>query len=168
MRELRVPVNRFDLESFIDEIFNFLKTVLDEDTDPSYAVAWLREDNGEPDYGPENESRDHREELLEDRKILFFPFSTSNVDQLITCADGEEYELVGLYEADPDEEYEEFQLGDTDVLGYLIKVENREFVINSAVHGGGDSRRGPYIRIVQDCDHLDEPLHDFVIHYIQD
>jgi hypothetical protein len=168
MQEIRVKVKDFDLESFIHETFNFLKTVVDGDTDPSYAVAWLREDDGKPDYGLEDQSRDHQEELLEERKILFFPFSTCNTGVPIICADGEEYELVELFEQDPDEDYEEFRLSDQEVLGYLIKVEAGEIVINSAIHGGGDLMLGSYIRIVYDCDILEEPLREFITHYISE
>ncbi len=165
MKEIRVGVGNFDLDTFIHETLNFVRTVLSDEFDPSYAVAWV--EDHEPDYGPETEARDLSAELLEDRKVLFFPFSGSNVGDPIPCANGEEYVLDdwGDLELYGDEE-ENFDLSDTECAGYLIKVENREFVINSAVHGGSNGVLGAYVNPVPDCGTLDGPMTEFVSHFI--
>lgn len=167
MRQLRVGLQEFDLDAFIKEIFEFVNSILMENVDPSYTVASV--EDGEPEYGPEDERRDHAQELLEDRKTLFFPFSASNLSETIACADGEEYWPEDWFNEgnfDLLHEDEEFSFGETECLGYLITVEDGKYVIDSAVHGAGTEFSGPYVRREPACGVFDEPMTEFILRFV--
>ncbi len=170
MREIRVAIDAYNLDAFIRETLNFLELIFQHEVDPSFAVAWV--DEHEPEYGPEDVRRDHVAELEDERKVLFFPFSASNEGGPILCADGEEYVpddwYAGEYGLDElDDEAAGFLFGASECLGYLIMVEDGQYVFNSAVHSGGSQFRGPHVELVPDCGVFDVPMQEFITHFME-
>lgn len=168
MKELKVTTNEFDLDQFIEEILNFTETMV-WDVDPTFPIVWVEKQGSAAKFGPEEGGRDLEVELLEDRKILSFPFSSSNVGELIPCADGNEYELPDYDECGEEESEEvgEFCLGDCDCVGYLIEYTNGELVINSAIHAGGGCMSPPTVHVEADCNVFDGPMTEFIWRFVR-
>lgn len=73
MEEIRVPLDKFDLDAFIGKVLNFLKTQVLEGIDPSCAIYWV-ESPGRTLHDEGDDGWDFRSKLLNGGTFLFFPF----------------------------------------------------------------------------------------------
>jgi hypothetical protein len=159
MEEKSITIDNFKLPQFIGSILEFLKTQVSKDFHPSWAIVSVSGPGEVPEYGPEDGNRDIESELINENKILFFPFSSSNVGEPIPCADRKSYMI---------DEDSEFSLGYTDCAGYLFKYKGGSLIINSAVHAGGACiAPPPSVDIVEDCDVFELPMIEFLNKYIK-
>lgn len=130
----------------------------EEIMDPAYSVAWVRNSGDIPQYDEDKDERDYLAELKEEGKMLYFTFSNTNVGDPINCADGKEYEI---------DEDSDFCLGEADTVGYLIRYDNGDLIINSAVNASGACvAPPPSIDLEADCDVFDEPMAKFIRKFI--
>jgi len=121
MNELRVPLEKFDLDRFSVKILDFLKNQAAEDLDPSGSIYWVES----PDRCPHDEGEqgwDFRSKLLEGKVFLFFPFGFSDLEGSFDCADGNSYRDKSGEGESAENEDDERLFGDG-IIGYLVRVE---------------------------------------------
>jgi hypothetical protein len=101
-------------------------------------------------------------ELINENKLLFFPFSGTNVGEPIPCADGNEYEISdGDDNEDGEEESEAgFTFGELDCVGYLARVNDGILVMNSALETTTMGWTDVYV--FDDCGVFEKPMVDFL------
>lgn len=154
MKEIIVPIEKFDFQRFEDKSIEFAKQVLDTD----YAVAWVEKSGDIPEYEINYLDRSSLLEALNQGKALFFMFTNTNTGDSINCVDGEGYEI---------DEESDFCLGDADCVGYLLQIKNGVLTINSAVNSGGACTfPPPSLDIEINCDVFDKPMEKFIKRFI--
>ena len=154
MKEIIVPIHKFDFKGFAAKSIEFAEQYID----PDYAVAWVDEPGDIPEYVNDYENKDALLELLIEGKVLFIMFSDSNIGDSIACADSNEYVI---------DEDSDFCLGDTDCVGYLLQSKDSVLTINSAINASGAcTAPPPSVDIENDCDVFDKPLEDYIKKYI--
>jgi len=157
MKQKKVAVKDFDFKGFTKALLGFLGKELGEEVHPSYGIVTVAEPGGVPEYGPETGRANFQEEL-EAGKLLFFPFSSSNVDEPIPCADGKKRKLA---------EDSDFMMGEVDCVGFLVQLKAGAFYINSAMQAGG-ACPGPVPSVdIMDCDLFDAPMEKFIGKFIR-
>ena len=159
MKEKKVNLEKFDLQSFTSATLKFLTTQVSEEVDPSFAIVTVTAPGGIPEFGPEKGRSNFLEEL-KSGLLLFFPFSSSNVGDPIPCADGNSYEIDSDLDSD-------FTLGDTDCVGFLLSLKDNTLHINSACHAGGCCVAPPPSVDIESCDIFDAPMEQFICKFIQ-
>jgi len=155
MKEVIINKDKFKFNDFTASILEFLKS-WGMEVHPSYAIAMVEEPGDAPEYGPE-EGRNNFLDELSAGNYLFFPFSTSNLDEPISCANGKAYKL---------DEESDFVIGDIDCVGFLIKLDNGNFIINSAVNAGGACMAPPPSVDITDCDIFDKPMKNYLNNFM--
>ena len=152
MKEIRVPIEKFNFNKFVDDYIKFAPEVVNTD----YAVAIIEKSGDAPEFVDDFEDKKELLNLLNQGKALFFMFSDVNVGQGdIACADGNEVEI--------DEDSDFNLIGEVDCVGFLISKKNEEFIIKSAIHYGGSfpgSKES--IDIETDCDIFEAPMQKYI------
>lgn len=152
MQEIRIRFADFDFQRFADSILRFVHTV-QWIVEPLEPLKYLR-DHPVPEYLNDCMNYDVLINALEEGKSLFFAFSTSGIgnhNDIIECVNGEKYLL-------DDDGYENILiLGETDCVGYLIKKQADELVINAAYFLGD----WPAIEIAH-CDVFDASMDEYI------
>lgn len=99
--------------------------------------------------------------VLSDGQRLYFPFSFTNIGEPIECADGNVVEL-------DDKGNSEIGLGDSDTVGFLLKLEEDSFMIETAAHSGGCCAppHGDYVE-AGNCGEFDKPMEGFIGAFIR-
>jgi hypothetical protein len=158
MQEVRVPINKFDAKGFTNDIIRFLKVeVLSDGADPISEICVVTDKGLTPDWGEKVPGRDIIRELVEEGKTLFFPFSNVGCSDPIVCANGKEYDL-------DDEEYD---LGESDLVGYLLKVTNGIVSIRQAIHlGGGCPVPPPSVEVIETAGPFEQGMSIYIKKYI--
>jgi hypothetical protein len=156
MKQVVIQIRNFDFDSFAKNILAFLEGQVSGDVHPSYAVVRVAKSGAVPEYGPEKGRSEFVDEI-ENGKLLFFPFSSSNAGDAIECVDGISRVL-------PDDSA--LILGDVDCVGFLIGLKEGYFTIDSAIHAGGASP-GPLPSIdIVDCDIFDSPMDNYIKQFL--
>ena len=143
MIEKQISINDFKLQEFINRTLEFNKKVMGEGPNPSFSIVWTNDNLPEVHYENENIARNNFVEQLNEGKTLFFPFSSSNVNDEVFCANNKTIEIP--------EQDNAYLIGDVDCFGFTIKQQNRELVITSAIHYGGSCSNPDSIES-SDCD----------------
>ncbi|NLN15769.1 MAG: hypothetical protein GX182_00415 [Firmicutes bacterium] len=143
MREYVTRLEDYDLVGFVDALISFARTIVSEELEPTSTIVEVFRDK-KVRWDPEEGPRDVKTELLDQQKTLFFPFTNVGVDDLVRCADGDEYWKSYLDEDQLDEELSEAglealecHLGETEMLGYLAKVQDGKLIIKPALFYSG-------------------------------
>jgi|LSQX01.3.fsa_nt_gb hypothetical protein len=144
MREYVIRLEDYDLLGFIDAMIAFARTIVSEELEPTSTIFEVFPDK-KVKWDLEEGPRDVKTELLEEQKTLFFPFTNVGVDDWVRCADGNEYcKSYFDYEDELDEELSEaeiealeFHLGDTELIGYLVRVQDGRLTIKPALFSSG-------------------------------
>jgi hypothetical protein len=161
MKEISIPLEKFDLDGFIDKVLDFLKSQVTEDVDPSCAIFWVESPGECPNDGDEG-GWDFRSKLLNDRVFLFFPFALSSYEGSFECADGNCYTVLSEDEDENDDQYSV----EEDVVGYLVRVSDGSISIASAICPLSGSIPPPTIDLLVDCKELEQPMLDFIHRFI--
>lgn len=156
MRTMEIEKAKLHFDEFTREILAFLKTQVSEEVHPSFAIVKVDEPGHVPQYGPEEGHSNFLEELEAGWQV-FFPFSSSNVGEPIECADGKARAI---------DDESDIGLGEVDCVGFLVKIENGSFVINSAIHAGGSCTFPPPSVDISDCNVFDVPMEAFLGSFI--
>jgi hypothetical protein len=137
MKEIRISMEKFDLDGFIKKVLEFLESVVSEECDPTYGITWSETPDGYPRYGSE-EGWDFKTKLLDEPVILFFPFASFWGEKTVRCADGNLYQCpwknTGYWDPCEDEDEgddEENPFGCEDLVGYLVRVQDGTICITS-------------------------------------
>lgn len=170
MQEIRMPLQLFDLDGFIKETLEFLKTVVSEECDPSYAITWSSAPGGYP-YDGDQKGWDFKSKLMNEPIYLFFPFAHFVEDKLVGCADGRFYQCpwknTGYWDpADEGEEGDDIPFTVEDHVGYLVRVEDGTIIFSLAT--SGPFAGIPPIKVIplSDGDFLAKPLIAFIKRFI--
>jgi len=162
MKEIRIPLEQFDLEAFLDRTIEFLKGWMASEVDPTYALVWVRSLKDVPVFGLES-GWDVLSGLAEG-KMVFFPFAYADADGVLDCSDGNTY---GPTSDDEDSEGEMI-VGMEDSVGFLVKVKDGIVIINAGIHlGGACPGPGPGIDLCLDCGVLEGPMEKFIRGFIK-
>lgn len=172
MKEIRIPMEKFDLDGFINETLRFLETVVSEECDPSYGITWVEAPGGYP-YDGDTTGWDFRSKLMNESVYLFFPFASFFGEKLVGCADGNSYQCPwknsGYWDPSQDEDDEGDELPFTveDLVGYLVRVEDGTISIMSATSGPFAGMPPFRVDLLPGGDFLEQPLVDFVNRFIK-
>jgi hypothetical protein len=163
MKEIRIPLDQFDLAALLDRTLHFLKEQVSPKVNPTYAIVWVERPGGVPVFGPET-GWDVLSALSQEGKIVFFPFAYTDADGTLTCADGNTYGPP----SDNEDSAEELFIGLEDAVGYLVQVQDGAVIINSAIHtGGGCPGPAPRVGLRSSCGILDGPMDKFIRGFIR-
>ena len=127
MQKKQIEKAKFNLTHFSNSILTFLETQVSSDIHPSWAIVWLSRDSDKVSFGPEEGRSNFLEQLQEGNK-LFFPFSSSCVEELY-FASGQTIECK--------EKNKSNLLSDIDSLGFLVSLDKDTYTIEQAIHYGG-------------------------------
>ena len=123
----QIKLLEFNFSQFTKSILHFLETQVSSDIHPSWAIVWKVVNDKKIYYGSED-GRANFLEQLQEGKQLFFPFSSSCIEEL-HLANGNSYECEDDSISD--------LLSDIDSLGFLISLNNDLLTIEKAIHYGG-------------------------------
>lgn len=163
MKEIRIPLEEFALEAFLDRTVEFLSERMSSEVDPTFAIVWVQSLGDVPIFALES-GWDVLKALREEGKKVFFPFAYTDVDGTLTCADGNTYGPA------PDDEgsARELLIGLEDTVGYLVQVQDGAVNIYSAIHtGGGCPGPAPRVGLRSSCGILDGPMDKFIRGFIR-
>lgn len=163
MKEIRIPLEQFDLDAFLARSVEFLGGQASTEVDPTYLMVRVESPGDVPVFGPED-GWDVLSALKLESKMVFFPFAFADADGTLTCADGNTY---GPVSDDKDPEDELF-IGIEDSVGFLVQAEDNEVIINSAIHAGGACPGPlPSVDLCGDCQVLEGPMMRFIEGFVQ-
>lgn len=54
MKEIRISLEQFDLETLLDTTVHFLKEQVSPEVDPTYGIVWIQTVGDVPVFGPES------------------------------------------------------------------------------------------------------------------
>lgn len=164
MKEIRIPLEHFELEALLARTVEFLRECMSPEVDPTYGIIWVQSIGDVPVFGPES-GWNVLHGLRQEGKMVFFPFAFKDDDGTLTCADGNTYR-----QASTDEDTEDGMLiGLEDSIGNLVQVKQGTIIFNSAIHaGGGCTGPAPSIDLRPDCGVLDKPMEKFIRGFIKD
>ena len=181
MKTIKIEESKFQFEEFTRKILEFLKPIVSEEVHPSSAIS-IVDEHGDAEFGPD-EGRSNFLEELRTGKQLFFPFSDHMIAEQIACADGVERQLpVELIEVgeesgeqggqseelhEKSEEPDEESGFSGNVAGYLVKLDEGNFIIDSAYWWEGSCQppSPPSVK-VSDCYEFDEPMEAFIRSFV--
>ncbi|MGO9570623.1 MAG: hypothetical protein ACLP5H_24090 [Desulfomonilaceae bacterium] len=163
MQEISVPLDKFDLDGFINKTISFIEAQISKEIDPSAAIVWVEA----PGRGPHDESDQgwhFKAKLMGGEAFLLFPFALPGDSTEPHCADGKSYNIST--DSSDDDEYEEGGYVDTffdATVGYLVRVDNGTISLSSAIcpiaGGCGPPAR---VNLYPDCGVLEQPMTEFV------
>jgi hypothetical protein len=133
MKEMRIPLEKFDLDGFVSGIMIFLKSRTLEGSDPSPLICWAESPGAELQFVDEN-GWDFRSKLLNEPDYLFFPFAHPDLRGSFDCADGQSYRVRVNHlwgedgkcaDLEKREESDEPVLVEV-IFGYLVRLDGGE------------------------------------------
>ena len=165
MQQLRISQNDFNLKGFVESTYEFLTNSL-EDVVPYACTEKVYEIGGTPTIGDSETGRDVFDDLNEEGTMVFFPFA-------IPDCDGGAYYASGGFISYAKEEGEieeenvtvipEGLLGETDVLGFLIRKDKDDYIIDSAISCAGACMAPlPSIELVEDAEEFEDEMKKFI------
>ena len=188
MQEVKIALEEFDLKGFISQLLDFVTRKGNSELHPTRYTYWVNEVGDVPQEWPDDFVPDLEKELVLNGKLIFLTFSMSNVGRPIPCADGnsyllnddeeewvedddEESEGVDENEGEETESRESLQesilsLGETDVVGFLLRHNDGTLTVNPAVHSFAWPPP-PMLETVEDCDVFDVPMYQFVRRFMK-
>ena len=170
MIEIKMPVQKFDVEGFVTDILKFIESQGIGADGPETVIAEVEEDGSTPNWGELISDRNILHELLEEEKALFFTFSDTNIGEPISCADGNSYQIDNDEEYDEeDDEEESFCMGEAEVVGYVLKVSQGELSIQTVVHGPGlMCFDGPSVEEIEDAGPFEQGMTEYLKRFVRE
>jgi hypothetical protein len=173
MKEIRIPLEMFNLDEFLNQTLRFLRTVVTEECDPSYGVTWVEAPGGYPHDG-DQQGWDFRAKLMNEPVHLFFTFAFFSDDKVVDCADGNSYPCpwknTGYWDPSQEEDDEEddnsIPFTVQDLVGYLIRVEDGIISCSSATSRPFAGMPPFRVDLLPDGDFLEQPLVEFVNRFV--
>jgi hypothetical protein len=157
VERITVPQDQFDFDGFSRKILTFNKSVMSKRVHSPFAVVTVDKPGGTPEWGPEKGRMTFLDDL-QHGKLLFFPFTDTNVGDPIPCADGKKRSI---------DEGSDFAMGDVDCVGFLVGLSKSNYTIDAAIHAGG-ACPGPAPSVdVRNCGVFDEPMDAFIRRFIR-
>jgi hypothetical protein len=137
MAQFKVNIQKFDMKGFYDSIKNFVQTEINNELDITAYICVVNEKGITPDVAESDPSRDVLDEIFNQGKTIFFPFSGPGCGLPVPCANGKSY-----YDDFEDEDKENVDeddccLGESDVVGFTVHVDDGNLIFNSCSHYGG-------------------------------
>jgi len=168
MKHIHMPLEKFDLDGFINKTISFIEAQISKKIDPSAAIVWV-EAPGRGPYDEGDHGWDFKAKLMEGEVFLLFPFALPGDSIELHCADGKSYNISS--DSPDDEESEEGVYVDTffdATIGYLVRVDNGTISLSSAIcpiPGGC----GPFARVnlYPDAGVLEQPMTEFIQGFIR-
>jgi hypothetical protein len=106
---------------------------------------------------PAHERRNLEAELIENGRLVFFPFHEPITGDEVKCLDGSVYV--------EDEDDRQLDIVESDAYGYLVEVREGQITIRGALYDGSS---GPVPTVVQDeCGVFDERMEAYVQRFIR-
>lgn len=162
MKEIRMPVEWFNLQGLLEQTVQFLKEQVSPGVDPTFGIVWVQNPGEVPIFGPE-EGWDVLA-AIQEGKHVFFPFAHYYDDGILTCADGENYDL----EIDKESDEHQFYIGMEDAAGYIIRVQDGYVTVNPAIDAGGAcTAPPPSVELCDDLGPLEVPMTKYIAQFIK-
>lgn len=162
MKEIRIAIEQFDLEGYLVKTLEFCSRMGFGDSARAVESNILCVKDDFVDWELSEIERDVRKELLSGM-TLFFPFSDSGPTWTYPFTDTPSVECVdgSAYRAPEDDDDDDgILIGDTDSLGFLVRNDERQLIINSAVLTFGGPGRNCYPD--EDCALVDKAMSVFI------
>jgi len=143
---IQVPIERFDLDAFLEGYRRLYSFWAGDDDDPDQSVT-VAARFGDPPM-PLYEDRDLREELLDRERLLFFHMHEPLADDTALCIDGSR------------ELSDNFDIGVADGYGFLLEIRDSIVNVYPALYDGS-SGPFPTLDLQSHCSVLDEKMKRF-------
>lgn len=164
MKQLVIPVERFDFDGFLEATYAFIRDRLKE-PDPS---IWVQAMEPDSDFPEDMGCRDVREDL-EKGLALFVPFALPDMTGGTVCAHGRDYATWQTLEEEggvPEEH--EYLVDDINEIGYIIHVKNEKYMIRTAqLFGGLSAGPLPYLEEQENMGIFEEAMAEFLRKFIR-
>jgi hypothetical protein len=156
MKEIRIALEAFDLEAFLERTLEFLREWIAPEADPIHLIARVQSMGEAPVFGPA--SGWSVISGLTEGEMVFFPFAYTDGDRLY-CAD--RIELL-LFSIDIKYGHEMF-IGLEDSIGYLVQIKDRTVLVNSAIcTDEGSLGSAPRIDLYPNSGFLEKSMESFI------
>lgn len=139
------PLDRFDLDGFIEGYRQMYRSWSGEDADADASVPVMDGFEGIP--MPKLVNRDLKRELVDDHKLLFFQMHEPVATDEVLCIDGSR------------QDGDAFDIGVSDGYGFLVEVDGDRISLHPALYDGSSDmspRLTPRIHLQAHCAALDE------------
>lgn len=161
MNEVKIPLDNFDLKSFIGSSSAFIREQGTGNPAPVTAIPVVEKDGTTPNLYEHAAGRVLHDEILEDKKSVFFPFSNPNTGDSMMCADGRSYNIPkpGVHTSQNDAG---LTISPSETVGYVVKTAGDQLSFNFAVQhlGGGGSQA--YVDTSKDVGLLENPMKEYL------
>ena len=154
MQEIVVKKKNFQIEAFIDSILRYMGSQIGEGLNPLDAMMIFPPTGDSGFIGIDSENDKDLSIKLTEGNILFFVFRAPDFGKAMKCADGEIHKH---------KKKDDNPIDNQSALGFLMKMENDCFYINSAV---ASSDEGGNWLCVRDSISFDKPMIDYVKGFI--
>jgi hypothetical protein len=149
---LTVPLDKFDLNRFIEAYRAFYREWAGDDFDPDQTVPFMEQFDSTPT--PLRVDRDLAEELVERGWKLFFQMHEPLADDQALCIDGKRRDA------------DDFDIGVADGYGFLVEVHDGQISLHPALYDG-TSGPFPTIDLQGRCSVLDGCMAKFARRFVQ-
>lgn len=143
---IQAPLDRFDIDAFLQGYRNMYRAWAGEDVDADQSVS-IVERFGDPPV-PVRQAVDLREELLERGRLVFFQLHEPLGTDTAVCIDGSR------------EPSENFDIGVADGYGFLVEIRDGVVSLHPALYDGS-SGPFPSLDLQAHCAVLDEKMKRF-------
>jgi hypothetical protein len=162
----KIDLQHFNLKEFLQQSITNGKEIMN----PNVFSMMTPHQYEEKDWEPRDIETLYRD-LIEDGKYVYVNFTSSALDEELTCIDGETHLYIKEDEVEEyfeDEETPEgfqpavnLELYEDSSVGYLLKYENDQLRIQSAVIQVSDSS----IQAQDDVEMLNEPMKQYLARF---
>jgi len=168
MKDMRIEKNSFDFEGFVNNIYKFINDIYGIDP----AILIQNVDNPcmtNKEASKKLQKRNAKDLLgiLENGKQLYFPFTQAKVttdSDKIKSVDGTEYMILNNLDN---------LLYDYDTTGFIVSLQNSEFMFKSAIHRVIIKKNGTSpIEEIKEIDNIDyeqfyKPMESFLKKFVR-
>ncbi|MBN1333993.1 MAG: hypothetical protein JW971_09540 [Synergistales bacterium] len=162
MKQIRVPLEGFDMDSFLDAFLDFEEDQFAEPFSSVYIVGSLGDQPVNLDPG----HNDIYREMGVDRKLVFFSFTAAALENCVECMDGGVYEAVPATGNELEDYRNRFYPSEVTYVGYLMSLQNGYMVIDTALFYSGSPMNDPTLELIDHCGILDIPMEVYIRQYI--
>lgn len=149
---ITTPLQKFDLQGFVDAYREFYRSWSGDDIDPDHSVTVAERFGDVP--MPLYEDRDLVSELTERRWLLFFQLHEPLADDTALCIDGKR------------EQADDFDIGVADGYGFLVEVADGNVNLHPALYDGSSGPM-PSIDLQAHCSVMDEKMKAFAQRFME-